>query len=158
MSAHLTVRMAWHDHKWDGTICRNPESNVYCAGTRSLLSGRIARNKNLEFEVSKGVPGSKIDGLKGYQPPCYWSVNAFSSESQNTVHPHPFYRFRELTIPEQTEPYSVFTWPFRISFNHTEEKANIEGTYPKDLEKRIDPQTGYQQCYQEKTSYRSSLG
>jgi len=41
MQRHLTVRMAWHDHGWDGTICRNPSANSYCTGAHSLLSERI---------------------------------------------------------------------------------------------------------------------
>jgi len=29
---HLCLRMAWHDNKWDGNICRDPSSNIYCIG------------------------------------------------------------------------------------------------------------------------------
>ncbi len=33
--------------------------------------------------------------------------------------------------------YSVFTWPFRLSYNHSKEKNNTEGDYPADLEPKI---------------------
>ena len=138
MPTHLTVRMAWHDNMWDGTICRDPEGNVYCTGTRSLLSERIARNRNLKAETQAGIPGSKIDSVDEYLPPCYWSSNAFGPDVQEISHRHPFWRFKELTIPEKMAPYSTFTWPFRISFNHSEEKVNTEGSYPKDLNKKIE--------------------
>jgi len=26
---HLTIRFAWHDDKWDGAVCRNPENNTF---------------------------------------------------------------------------------------------------------------------------------
>lgn len=29
MSKHLTIRLAWHDNKWDGKICNDPSNNVY---------------------------------------------------------------------------------------------------------------------------------
>ena len=27
---HLTIRVAWHDNRWDGTICRAPSDNAFC--------------------------------------------------------------------------------------------------------------------------------
>ena len=50
MIKHLTVRLAWHDNKWNGNVCEDPESNVYCVGSHSLLSARIAKNRDLDIE------------------------------------------------------------------------------------------------------------
>ena len=50
MAKHIRVRMVWHDNKWDGYICKDPKSNFYCTGTHSLLSSRIARDKDMERE------------------------------------------------------------------------------------------------------------
>ena len=47
---HLTARVAWHDNKWNGAICRDPEKNVHCRGNYSLISPRIQRRINLELE------------------------------------------------------------------------------------------------------------
>ena len=27
---HLTLRVAWHDRAWDGTVCTNPSENAFC--------------------------------------------------------------------------------------------------------------------------------
>ncbi|MGB3225456.1 MAG: AAA family ATPase [Desulforhopalus sp.] len=27
---HLTLRVAWHDSKWNGTVCNNPSANSFC--------------------------------------------------------------------------------------------------------------------------------
>ncbi len=50
MATHISVRMAWHDNKWNGHICKDPQNNFYCTGTHSLLSARIARDKDMEVE------------------------------------------------------------------------------------------------------------
>lgn len=92
MTNHLTIRMAWHDNKWDGKICRHPEENVYCVGSHSLLSERLARERKLDFEDES----KKIDSLlPEYIPPCFWSSNAFSNDSANVVHAHPFKKYRD---------------------------------------------------------------
>ena len=135
MPKHLSVRMAWHDNKWNGRVCKDPESNVYCIGTHSLLSERLAKNKNNDIEKQKH--GEKIDKIKEYLPPCFWSANAFSPEPAHVTHVHPFRSLSDKTISEELGRYSAFTWPFRISFNHSKEKHTLEGSYPKDLESRI---------------------
>ena len=69
--------MAWHDHKWDGTICRDPRANTYCVGTHSLLSDRLAREKQVVREEVHA--GERLDTLlPEYLPPCFWSSCAFA--------------------------------------------------------------------------------
>jgi exodeoxyribonuclease V alpha subunit len=80
--------MAWHDDKWNGRVCKDPESSIYCIGTHSLLSERLARNKNTDIEKQK--LGEKIEKIKGYLPPCFWSADAFSPEAVHVTHVHPF--------------------------------------------------------------------
>lgn len=138
MASHLTLRMAWHDNKWNGTICQDPEKNSCCVGSRSLLSDRIARNRNLEMEVANA--GKKIDSLvPSYLPPCYWSSAAFSPREQKIIHAHPFRKYEETKKIEETlDGYSMFSWPFRLSFTHSQKKKRAQGDYPRDLEdKRI---------------------
>lgn len=137
MPRHLTVRMAWHDNNWNGSICADPEGNVYCVGEHSLLSERIKKNRNLEIEKNK--PNTPIGKIPGYIPPCFWSTNAFSKLTQRIVHKHPFPQLEKDVKPirDQLPAYSVFTWPFRLSFNHSKKKFEEEGKYPKKLKERI---------------------
>ena len=37
---HFTLRVAWHDNQWNGTVCNDPVNNVFCNGYHSLLSDR----------------------------------------------------------------------------------------------------------------------
>jgi len=134
---HITIRTAWHDNKWNGKVCLDPESNTYCTGAHSLLSSRIEKQKNTEVEKEiAGFPVEKnVD--YNYTPPCYWSINAFGPNSFEVDHQHPF-SFIDKSVKETVKPYSVFTWPFKISFVHTEKNQKKHGNYWPDLEKRID--------------------
>jgi exodeoxyribonuclease V alpha subunit len=107
---HLTVRMAWHDNNWNGRICQNPEANTYCVGTHSLLSDRIATNRDtaLEQEYNDRLVQ---DLPENYEVPCYWSINAFSKNQFDVTHRHAFKSIKS-TIKETVKPYSVFYMAF----------------------------------------------
>jgi len=130
--------MAWHDSGWDGTVCRNPQANSYCTGSHSLLSERLARNRDLEQEV--GRAGEPLDAaMPGYLPPCYWTSCAFALRKTTIVHQHPFGRYQDTKqISGMLEPGSVFTWPFRLAMTHTQATAKRHGKYFGDLDSRID--------------------
>ena len=131
---HLTIRMAWHDNGWDGKICQDPKQNAYCVGNNSLLSNRLRKNRDLDLEIKNA--GKKLDQLGDYLPPCYWSSNAFSADTTNIWHDHPWLPKR---IDGSLTGYSVFTWPFNISYTDYDEKKKW-GRYPpqKVIEKRLD--------------------
>lgn len=136
MATHMTVRMAWHDNNWNGRVCLKPEDNVYCVGTHSLLSDRLARNKNVNVEEKhKDKP---IEKIENYLPPCFWTTNAFSGRTIHVRHDHPFGNLKEKTIQDELPAFSVFTWPFRLSFNHDKAKHRRHGNYPPDLRDRIE--------------------
>lgn len=136
MTKHLTIRMAWHDNNWNGKVCLNPEENTYCTGANSLLSSRIEKNKRVDDE--QRVKGKYIQGNFPPEnvPPCYWSINAFGDRSFEVKHCHAFKKVKH-TIADTVEPYSVFSWPFKLSFVHTNEKKEIHGNYWPDLELRV---------------------
>ena len=136
MVSHITVRLAWHDNNWNGQVCRNPEQNSYCVGSHSLLSGRIAKKRKLELEQKN--PCADCEKLGGYIPPCYWSINAFGKKKQNFLHEHAFEGVKVNPIKEVLNPYSVFSWPFKLSFVHDEENKKKFGNYPPDLNRRIE--------------------
>lgn len=133
MSRHLTVRMAWHDNNWNGKVCCLPEENVYCVGNHSLLSERLARDRKLEFEK----PETPIGKIPGYLPPCYWTTNAFSMIDHDIEYKHPFRGIPANSMRDTLFASSVYTWPFRLSFNHSRKKKKLEGEYPPDLPDKI---------------------
>lgn len=133
---HLTVRLAWHDNKWNGRICESPRRNVYCVGSHSLLSDRLQRERDLTREEPNAA--KPLDVIyPEYVPPCFWSSNAFSTTPAKVAHVHPIQKFSDKRIADTVKPFTAFTWPFRLSFVHTEEKSNRDGKYPADLTERI---------------------
>ena len=146
---HLTVRMAWHDNNWDGKVCQNPGNNTYCVGVHSLLADRIEKKRKLEIEENNS--GSVVSNIKvskelrekfkvdNYYPPCYWSINAFGQKPFNITHRHAF-DWLNKEIPDTVEPYSFFTWPFKLAFVHDEKlKAKRHGNYHPDLDNKRIP-------------------
>lgn len=140
MTIHLTARLAWHDNSWDGTICRDPAENGHCCGSHSLLSDRIARDKDTDLESSH--PGERLDALlddEKYIPPCYWSSCAFAKSATTIVHEHPFRNFSDSKQIRETMPAeSVYTWPFRLSLTQSSEAIAKDGQYPADLDAKVD--------------------
>lgn len=137
---HLCLRMAWHDNKWDGKICKSPADNDFCVGEYSLLSDRIRRRRDLKIECQPSCIGCKADStsLGDYQPPCFWSINAFGKEALQFKHDNPVAPDFP-TIDEKLPPYSLISWPFKLSFTQgQEEKKKYGNYYPKDIfENRI---------------------
>ncbi|ALI98564.1 ATP-dependent DNA helicase [Rufibacter tibetensis] len=130
--SHITLRVAWHDNKWNGHVCNDPANNIYCSGFHSLLSERIRKRKynNLEQEIAhSGLPLSQIE----YLPPCFWSSNLFGKEQIRIKHDNP--AAKSLGTIEETLPaQSVYGWPFAVSFTRTKIEQSESGAYPKNLE------------------------
>lgn len=131
-NSNLTLRVAWHDNKWNGTVCNDPENNTYCNGFHSLLSERIRKRKdeNMADEISnRGKSLADID----YLPPCFWSANLFSEKTVKVKHDNPAAPDLDI-IEEKLPPNSILSWPFAVSFTRTPKEQNESGAYPKNLE------------------------
>lgn len=128
---HVTLRVAWHDNMWDGSICRDPLRNRYCSGFHSLLSDRLRKRKenNLTKEIAfKGQPITEE-----YVPPCFWSVNLFGKQNMTIEHDNPA-EPKLKVIQEELPAYSMFSWPFAVSFTRTSDQKDMDGAYPRNLD------------------------
>ncbi|OYY77731.1 MAG: hypothetical protein B7Y43_08870 [Sphingomonas sp. 28-62-20] len=71
LTRHLSIRVPWHDHGWDGTICQNPKTNTSC-----LAVSLIAELRDDPFEQDHA--GQKLEDLAGgVLPPCVRERGAF---------------------------------------------------------------------------------
>lgn len=68
---HLNVRVAWHDDRWNGTVCKNPLANSYCMDLDRI---RAERNDVVELKLA-GKSFSEIDPK--LLPPCRAESAAF---------------------------------------------------------------------------------
>ena len=68
---HLSARVPWHDRKWDGSVCDNPQDNSFCR-----VLPMIDIDKNVEFECSNCQKKfCDLDTL----PPCASEKGSFLS-------------------------------------------------------------------------------
>lgn len=134
---NFTLRVAWHDNMWNGTVCNHPDKNIFCSGYHSLLSDRIRREKErllpTEMEFS-GQPVENMFKATGEIPPCFWSVNLFGNTSINVKHKNPAADSLEA-ISEILPDHSMFSWPFGFSFIRNTTEYKTDGKYPSTLEK-----------------------
>lgn len=134
---HLTARVAWHDNMWNGDICKEPEYNEYCNGEHSLLSRRLHERKPSNCDANKGKTFTEIRE-KDCLPPCYWCINLNGTNHLDVEHDNPAAPNIEH-IHEELPPYSIFSWPFKLSFVKNDEEYKKYGKYypEKILEARI---------------------
>ena len=128
---HVTFRVAWHDNKWNGTVCKYPKKNIYCSGFNSLLSERLRKRKQLNIENEINFKGQPI--TEEYVPPCFWGINVFGDKAITIQHDNPAepkLKFIEEDLPAK----SLFSWPFAVAFTRDNDHYKIEGAYPKNLE------------------------
>lgn len=39
---HISIRVPWHDNKWNGTICQCPKNNPFCMMLHNISERHIA--------------------------------------------------------------------------------------------------------------------
>lgn len=129
---HLTIRVAWHDNRWNGTICSAPSLNGYC-----VALGRIRKKRDEAAE--ERLAERSWETLTGRElPPCATESGGFMSDRQWVrIFAHPFQsslpathgKLRPTNI--RVEPYAAFAVPFRWLLR--ENQPRIDDTLPEPL-------------------------
>jgi exodeoxyribonuclease V alpha subunit len=128
---HVTFRVAWHDNKWNGSICNDPKKNRHCSGFHSLLSERLRKRKEKYLDSEIKYQGQPV--TESYLPPCFWGINIFGNKALKVQHDNPAEPKLEY-IKETLPAHSIFSWPFAVSFTRDNDTYKLEGAYPKNLE------------------------
>lgn len=130
---HLSVRVAWHDNRWNGAVCNDPVRNSYC-----LDLDRIRRDRRDEVELKfKGKLFADIapDDL----PPCKAEAGAFMNATQwvrSVEHPyannaktsatHGHLLKTNIPVP----PYTTFAVPFYWMLRNNQESIQNQQPIP----------------------------
>ena len=111
MVQHLSIRVPWHDHGWDGTICQDPCGNTACLKLNGILEGK-------KEDAEQAICGQCIAGHEN-DIPCLSEGAAFMSSQQFvavSTHPYVGYGYEEYQHFQPTEnvypPYSLPARPF----------------------------------------------
>jgi ATP-dependent exoDNAse (exonuclease V) alpha subunit len=82
---HLTARVAWHDSKWAGTVCRQPSCNSFCTALDRIREERDDTRED-------AIAGKRWSTLEPNElPACKAESGAFMNEeewSRRFVHPY----------------------------------------------------------------------
>ena len=131
---HLTIRVAWHDSRWNGAVCREPSCNSFC-----VTLDRIRDTRNDTQEDANA--GKFWHELRSNQlPPCHAESGGFMNEhdwsrtfkhayqdieSANETHGH------LLPTTVKLPPFSTFAVPFASMLRSSQEA--IEAGLPQPL-------------------------
>lgn len=139
MTFHLNVRVAWHDNRWNGTVCNDPLLNSYCLDLERIRSSRLDAQE-VKFR-SRLFADMAPDEL----PPCKAESGAFMNQQQwvrSVEHPYASNKKTKEThghllktnIP--VPPYSTFAVPFywMLRGNQDELQAQLPQALPPDEE------------------------
>src|ERR1039457_7267228 len=82
---HLSIRVPWHDNKWNGTICTNPKDNSACLNLKNC-------SLNRDDEREQESAGKSIKNLEENQyPTCVSERGTFMADfafEKNIEHPY----------------------------------------------------------------------
>ena len=141
---HISLRVAWHDHGWDGTVCADPLGNASC-----ILLKNVGPNRDDSIEAS--IAGDRMGEEKsGYLPPCISERATFMSpKGQGVVKTHPFgsnralkaLRPTRLPIPAYSAHATPYRWMLREEVNSV--TAEREDVYRSELEDLVARAMGW---------------
>ena len=136
MAQYISVRVPWHDHDWDGTVCEHPDENTAC-----LRLKNIAENRNDSIEKSicaQCMAGHEED------VPCIAEGGAFMSDQQlikTVTHPysymktHKHFRPTQVIYPPYTLPAKPFAWLLRANIERLSRDYGVK--YNEDNEPNL---------------------
>lgn len=139
MIQHLSIRVAWHDSKWNGAVCKHPSQNAFC-----LNLPRIYQEKDDQSEET--LAGKHWGALQDNQlPPCKAEGGSFMSTRKYVRqfnHPYnkpgwkdiPHTKLKPTTI--EVPPYSCFAVPFWWMLKKNQKE--VKDWYP-DIPNDEDP-------------------
>ena len=110
---HLSIRVPWHDNKWNGTVCKEPKANDSC-----LTLKNCALNRKDDIEAKLACKHIADIQNKDDYPPCVRDRGTFMSEKDIEIsisHPYNHYRYKHiidtpLKISRYSSPAVPFAW------------------------------------------------
>lgn len=146
---HISVRVPWHDAKWNGCVCSEPADNASCM----MFLPRMA-NKNPDVEeryVGKSfseIPESDI-------PPCIGEMVTFLSDKEVTIQKsHPYKEYDNILFDEFIPtpltyyPYSFSTIPFQWMLKDRKTKESKKAVeFGIDYKPDKEPDLGFEDSW-----------
>lgn len=140
MPQHLSLRVPWHDHGWNGTVCEDPRSNVACLRLKNIYENR---DDDAEASICGECMAEHSASLS-----CISEGSAFMSPVpmvRSTIHPYKTYGYSthqhflptDITYPAYSFPARPFAWLMHDQLELKRELYNI------DFQQRREPALGF---------------
>jgi hypothetical protein len=130
MNQHLTVRVAWHQEQWNGTVCRSASTNPFC-----LDLDRIRKERDDAYEDSVGSKRFTDLPLERL-PPCRAESGTFMSPREiPQLRAHPYQEIPKASsthgallptvvkVPAFATLVVPFRWMLRQNQNDLDERV-----------------------------------
>ena len=134
---HLSIRVPWHDHGWDGSVCQCPQQNSGC-----LVLTNVRENRDDELELS--LAGQPIEELAQEEwPPCVGERGTFMAPfALQRLVSHPYCNYSEKhknlkPTPILHDPYSAAVVPFRWMMG--DQAGQIAQEYELQFNTELEP-------------------
>lgn len=129
MAQHISIRVPWHDHGWDGTVCQDPRGNNACLRLKNIYENR---DDAAEADICGQCMAHHEQELH-----CIGEGSAFMSETElvrTTIHPyqksnpetHGHFLETEIVYPAHSFPARPFAWMMKDSIEKRFEYYNID--------------------------------
>lgn len=139
---HISLRVPWHDNRWNGTICNHPRENSSCLILKNCALGRNDANE-------EKLAGQSIENLRQDQfPACIRERGTFMGNfSFTNLVEHPYKQRNNdnykhfKTTPLRFPAYSAAGVPFLwMMHDEAEKRANF---YNLDFDINREPELGF---------------
>lgn len=128
MAQHLSIRVPWHDHGWDGTICEYPDSNNSCLRLKNIYENRDDANEC-------ALCGQCMQQHEN-ELPCIGEGGAFMSDVDLVkVTEHPYKKYNsaahkhflptEIVYPAYSLPARPFAWMVKENMEKLSQEYGI---------------------------------
>lgn len=137
---HLTLRVAWHDSKWNGTVCKDPSKNSFCV----MLDRVREERKDASEDALSCVDWSELSPKQ--LPPCKAESGVFMNPLPwQRLFKHPYTDNKYCTeshggmLPRMLEvpPYTAIAVPFLWMLR--KQQKCIDEHRPSPLPRDVDP-------------------
>ncbi len=136
MAQHISLRVPWHDHGWDGTVCVDPQNNNACLRLKNIAANR---NDMVENSICGQCMRNHAEELS-----CISEGSAFMSPnpmSRTTIHPYKTYGYpTHMHFLETEVHYPAYSFPARpFAWLMKEKIEKIKDVYGIDYRQEREP-------------------
>lgn len=129
MSQHISIRVPWHDHDWDGTVCAEPKSNNACLRLPNIAK---SRNDDAESAICEQCMADHADELKCIgEGACFMSPREIVKTTnhpytEKNISTHKHFLPTVMKFPAYSFPCRPFAWTMKDNIERLKDDHNID--------------------------------